>query len=129
MTVNDVYERVVAVPLIKDQSGEAVTVPDRKQFFIFLNDAIADLTAMYGVNEVYWPNVPKSEEVANIRQGDAELLINPVYHAALADYICYRMGGGDVYMTEYSRKAAAAYHTLYRRRFRRARRLVREDVW
>lgn len=129
MSINEIYERVASVPLIKGEDGTVVQTPDRKLFFIFLNDAVADLAATYGINEVYWPRKPEPGDTLTYAQGDGELLINPLYHVALADYICYRMGGGDVYMEEFKRKADAAYHTLYRRRFRKAKRLVREDVW
>lgn len=116
MTVNDVYERVAEV-----------VKPDRKLFFQCLNDCIGDLAASYGASALYYPD--DNPAVREIKQGDSDLGINEIYHVALGDYIIYRMGGGDVYMEEYRRKADNAYHTLYHKRVKRVKRLVRRDIW
>lgn len=130
MTVSEVYERVCEV-----------VKPERKLFFSLLNDCISDLTANYGNGAVYFPaSFPSSDAdkkcikawekiTAPIKQGENEIRINQVYHVCLADYIIYRMGGGDVYMQEYTRKAQAAYLSLYPKRLKRVKRLVRKDVW
>lgn len=128
MTVSDVYERVCEV-----------VKPERRLFFGFLNDCIRDLEASYGKEAVYYPASALSKSksaqrkwkklTAPIQQGENEIGINPLYHVCLSDYIVYRMGGGDIYMQEYERKAENAYHSLYAQRFKRVKRLVRKDVW
>ncbi len=101
VNVKQVYERVMLVATV-----------NQRQFFDRLNDVLVELGGLYGEvpKLLYKPeedgSYPDGQWVKNL---DEELEILPLYHAALADGVLFLSGAGEVYQTEFMRKAKEAY--------------------
>ena len=105
MNTRQIYERVSLVAPIW-----------QRQFFDRLNDTIIELGSLYG-------DVPKllyraDEDGAYpdgqwVKELETELVVLPLYHAAIVDNILYLSGVGEEYKTEFLRKAHDAWLTYW----------------
>ena len=101
MNAKQIYERVSLVTPIWE-----------RQFFDRLNDTIIELASLYGDVPKLSYRVDENGEYPQgqwVKELDAELLILPLYHAAIADNILYLSGAGESYKSEFIRKSHDAW--------------------
>lgn len=107
MNAKQVYERVCLVANI----GE-------RQFFDRLNDTLGSLGAAYGETpKLLWEagedgEYPEGQWVKSLSD---ELVLLPLYHAALPDNILYLSGAGETYGQEFLRKSREAWLAYWNR--------------
>ena len=107
MNAKQVYERVCLISRI----GE-------RQFFDRLNDTLVSLGATYGETPKLLYEAGEDSEYPEgqwVKSLDDELLLLPLYHAALSDNILYLSGAGEAYGQEFLRKSREAWLAYWNR--------------
>ena len=80
---------------------------EQRKFFNFYNDTIDELNSLYG--NLLFQKTEDGEEYEAPTKLDDEVLVLPLYQGAIIDNILFLVGKGEVYKSEFVRKARNAY--------------------
>lgn len=93
MTILEVFEKVnLVVPI------------EQRKFFNWFDDSVNEILSTY--NKFV---VEDGKEYSSIKSLKDENIILPLYHNAIVDNILFLSGQGEVYKSEFIRKAKSSY--------------------